>query len=76
MSSDKVQEMYCWLKEISREHLTASQTAQYILFQAVAPNDHFGRLLENSLKPHREQGVKMRNLMPLPLWSDVIADME
>ena len=60
------------LKEHGGDSLTAAQMSQYVLWQAVTVNGSGGRLLENSLKPPQEQGVRNRNLMPLPLWPDVI----
>eukprot|EP00435_Cladocopium_sp_Y103_P054777 s1675_g18.t1 len=72
----KVKEMLSWLAANSGDHLSASQMAQYVLLQAVTLNGAFGRLLENSLRPTWEQGVRQRDLMPLPLWPDVIAAME
>ena len=76
MSSGKVRELLQWLTEISGDHLTAAQMSQYVLLQAVTLNGPFGRLLENSLKPIWEQGTRVRNLMPLLLWPDVIEAME
>lgn len=65
-----------WLEQNGGDHLTAAQMEQYILLQAVTLNESFGRLIENSLKPTQEPGVRNRNLMPLPLWPDVITAME
>ena len=76
VSSGKVRELLQWLTEISGDHLTAAQMSQYVLLQAVTLHGPFGRLLENSLKPIWEQGTRVRNLMPLPLWPDVIEAME
>ena len=76
VSSGKVQELMIWLKENAGDNLTAAQMAQYILLQAVTLHGSFRRLLENALKLTWEQGVRNRNLMPLPLWSDVVTATE
>eukprot|EP00435_Cladocopium_sp_Y103_P031877 s1304_g8.t1 len=75
VESRKVQELMEWFRDNSGEHLTAAQMAQYHLLQAVNLNGSFGRLIESSLKPIWEQGSRVRNLMPLPLWPDVMQAM-
>lgn len=45
-------------------------TSQHIIIQAVTLNGKFGQLLDMSLRPTREDGQKVRNLMPLPFWPD------
>ena len=50
--------------------------SQYLLLQAVQLNGPLGRLIESSLKPTWEQSHRVRNLMPLPLWPDVILAMQ
>ena len=72
ITSGKVREVMEWLLQNGGDHLTAAQMSQYLVIQAVTLNGSFGRLLENSLKPPWDQGVRHRNLMPLPLWPDVI----
>ena len=76
VGSGKVRELLEWLKSNGGDHLTAAQTAQYVLLQAVTLNGSFGRLLENSLKPPWGQDMRQRNIMPLPLWPDVRDAME
>ena len=76
IGSGKVREVMEWLHKNGGEHLIAAQMSQYILIQAVTLNGSFGKLIENSLKPPLEQGVRQRNLMPLPLWPDVIQALE
>ena len=76
VSSRKVQDLMEWLQQHAGEHLTAAQMAQYHLLQAVNLNGTFGRLIESSLKPNWGQGERVRNLMPLPLWPDVVTEMQ
>lgn len=76
VTSGKVKEIMAWLTENEGEHLSAAQMSQYLLLQAVQLNGPFGRLIESSLKPTWEQSHRVRNLMPLPLWPDVILAME
>ena len=76
VTSGKVKEIMAWLTENEGEHLSAAQMSQYLLLQAVQLNGPFGRLIESSLKPTWEQSHRVRNLMPLPLWPDVIRAME
>ena len=76
VTSGKVKEIMAWLTENEGEHLSAAQMSQYLLLQAVQLNGPFGRLIETSLKPTWEQSHRVRNLMPLPLWPDVILAME
>ena len=76
VSSRKVQDLMEWLRQHAGEHLTAAQMAQYHLLQAVNLNGTFGRLIESSLKPNWGQGERVRNLMPLPLWPDVVTAMQ
>ena len=65
-----------WLSENAGFHLTAAQMAQYLLLQAVNMNGTFGRLIESSLRPNWEQGDRVRNLLPLPLWPDVASAIQ
>ena len=76
VSSRKVQDLMGWLRQHEGEHLTAAQMAQYHLLQAVNLNGTFGRLIESSLKPTWGQDERVRNLMPLPLWPDVLTAMQ
>ena len=75
VEEEVVQGLLRWIGATESGGLTATQLGKHLLIQVAKSEGTFARVLMRSLEPPRWSERRERNLMPLPLWPDVVDKM-